>query len=191
MSKSEKENLSALVDGEIDAGAAGLLARLGRDHSLRASWARYHLISACLQRQLPRGLDTRLPLRVARAVEAATPLQTGRHQNWLNHLNLGLARRFNPFLLAVFKPAAFAAATAAVTMLAIIFVARQPAPGQADLDRSIAAYTPAVEPLSRRAKVPVQAVSSEEYGPPPPPRAAAGDSTSTPPVSAIPDCEQP
>jgi sigma-E factor negative regulatory protein RseA len=58
-----KQQLSALVDGELDDQRARfLLRRLGADPALAASWSRWHLTRACLRRETA---DDRAPQRVA------------------------------------------------------------------------------------------------------------------------------
>lgn len=48
----DRENVSALVDGELDESEAQrMFRRLAGDEHLRAAWERYHLIGACLRRE--------------------------------------------------------------------------------------------------------------------------------------------
>jgi sigma-E factor negative regulatory protein RseA len=52
MTEDIKQQLSALIDGELDADARRfLLRRLQRDEDLTACWERWHLARDCLQRQ--------------------------------------------------------------------------------------------------------------------------------------------
>ncbi len=74
MSEDEQhEELSAFMDGELDADRARFLQqRLGHDAELRARWERWQLVSSSIRRQaqpLPAGFAD----RVARALEASTP----------------------------------------------------------------------------------------------------------------------
>lgn len=72
MSDSNREHLSALMDGEMDRrGARFFIRRLSRDTRLGATWRRYHLVRSCLNRQVPVRED--LTARVARAIEDEAP----------------------------------------------------------------------------------------------------------------------
>ncbi|MGI9228461.1 MAG: sigma-E factor negative regulatory protein [Gammaproteobacteria bacterium] len=147
MSDTDKEQLSALVDGEIDTDADGLLTRLGRDEKLQASWARYHLISDCIKGQAPVHPAPKLHTRVARRLTAEPVI---------------LAPVRKPRLNTLFKPVAGFAIAASVAALAIlgIQVPLNDDPRQAI--RPLAAHTPLAEQtLPRSAPVPVRQVSSK------------------------------
>jgi negative regulator of sigma E activity len=70
------EEISALLDSELDArDAATAIDALERDRGeLKATWARYHLISAALKNELGPVVDQGLADRVAQAI-AAEPTQ--------------------------------------------------------------------------------------------------------------------
>ena len=55
MSEQQRQRLSALVDGELDAGlSAATVAALESNADLAASWERYHLIGTALRREATR-----------------------------------------------------------------------------------------------------------------------------------------
>ncbi len=74
MTESNREHLSTLMDGELERNAQQfVLRRLSSDDELSGRWRRYHLVRACLQRELSSGGD--LTRRVSRAIseEPALP----------------------------------------------------------------------------------------------------------------------
>ena len=75
MDSISRENLSALMDGELSAEPTRfLLRRLEHDPELGATWSRWHLIRACLAAdasQAP-GIDSGFTARVAAALAAET-----------------------------------------------------------------------------------------------------------------------
>jgi sigma-E factor negative regulatory protein RseA len=63
-----KQEISALMDGEIDARAAdALIQQVGRDHELEDFWATYHLIGDALRERCTHraGLQTKIYARLA------------------------------------------------------------------------------------------------------------------------------
>lgn len=65
------EKLSALVDNELsEIEERRVLAELGRDPALRATWDRYHLIRASLRKELEQVAPSGLPTAVAAAIAA-------------------------------------------------------------------------------------------------------------------------
>ncbi len=67
MTETNREHLSSLMDGELERGArAFVLRRLSNDDELSGRWRRYHMVRACLQRELRSGAD--LTARVAAAL---------------------------------------------------------------------------------------------------------------------------
>ncbi len=64
-----KQQLSALVDGELDDQRARfLLRRLGADPALAASWSRWHLTRACLRRETAGALRTDFASAISQAL---------------------------------------------------------------------------------------------------------------------------
>lgn len=70
MTEDIKQQLSALIDGELDAGSRRfLLRRLQHDQELAASWERWHLVRDCLQHQRVSPLKADFAARIAAAVQ--------------------------------------------------------------------------------------------------------------------------
>ena len=70
MADTTAEQLSVLMDGEIDVREAEFtLRRLAKDAELKARWERYHLISDALRNNLPAALDVRFAERLQQALE--------------------------------------------------------------------------------------------------------------------------
>ncbi len=93
MDPSSREDLSALMDGELDAEPTRfLLRRLDHDPELGATWSRWHLIRACMASDSARmtapGHDTDFASRIAAALvdERAQP-QPRRH--WAQYVGGG------------------------------------------------------------------------------------------------------
>jgi sigma-E factor negative regulatory protein RseA len=64
------EQVSGLVDGELDARSASkLVGQLGDDEQARTRWASYHLISDTLRGNLPDQIDSGFAGRVSKALE--------------------------------------------------------------------------------------------------------------------------
>lgn len=67
MTETNREHLSSLMDGELDRGARQFLVRrLSSDADLAGRWRRYHLVRACMHKELAAGAD--LSVRVAAAL---------------------------------------------------------------------------------------------------------------------------
>lgn len=81
------QNLSCLMDGELDAdNQKFLLRRLANDESLTLTWRRFHLVRACLHKELARGEC--IADRVAAAVRQDASFEEGgaqasRPRRWL------------------------------------------------------------------------------------------------------------
>jgi sigma-E factor negative regulatory protein RseA len=100
-----KENISALLDGEVnDLERERALRALDSDPSLRATWERYHLASAAIRRELDL---------------VVTPGLTGRIQECLRHETQNESTRwfFTPRLLKFSAGLAIAASVATVALL--------------------------------------------------------------------------
>lgn len=112
MSDLIKEQLSALMDGELpEAERRLLLERLAREPDLRDHWTRYQLISSALHQGLPERID----LTLADRVQAALADDTAYH---------GSTNRFARLL----KPVAGLAVAASVAVVAILAVQTSQAP---------------------------------------------------------------
>jgi len=66
MSNEKFEQISALVDDELDQGARFVLHALQSDEEGKSAWGRYHLIGECLRGHLPACVDMHLAARVNR-----------------------------------------------------------------------------------------------------------------------------
>ncbi|RMG27487.1 MAG: hypothetical protein D6721_10430 [Gammaproteobacteria bacterium] len=110
-----KEQISALVDGELpEAECRLLLARLGREPELRRTWERYLLAGEVLRNQAAPFYDPGFSRRVMEAVEAlepptATPAPTGaaptRTPAWVRTLaSLAIAAGVATLAVLFFQP---------------------------------------------------------------------------------------
>jgi len=73
MTESSRENLSSLMDGELDRrGRKFLMRRLAKDADMKATWNRMHTVRACLRQERLAGQD--LVARVAAVLDGdSTP----------------------------------------------------------------------------------------------------------------------
>lgn len=127
MNVKSNEQLSALMDGELETGHAELLRNLGRDESLRGKWLRYSLISDCITGNLPRYWDPSLSGRISQAVRSeATVLAP--EGSWSR---------------TVLRPLAGLAIAASVAALAIFAIQHQRAGDGLDPSAEVAAAQPA------------------------------------------------
>ena len=120
MSETTKENLSALMDGELEQNADITIDALLKSSSLKSNWGNYHLIGDSLRQNLPPTLDSGLAQRISDEVK---------HEPTV----LAPATSANRYL----KPVAGFAIAASVAVMAIIGIQQNgPAgvqPGQGDL----------------------------------------------------------
>ncbi len=98
MSDTSRENLSCLMDDELDRrGRKFLLRRLAGDAELTATWTRMHTVRACLQGESLAGAD--LVNRVAAALQSeAAPVPSAK--GWLRPIT-GTAIAASVALMAV------------------------------------------------------------------------------------------
>lgn len=94
MDPTSREDLSALMDGELAAEPTRfLLRRLDHDPELGALWSRWHLIRACLaadESRLPADrLDSGFTARVAAAVAAEAVPAHVRQRHWTRYVGGG------------------------------------------------------------------------------------------------------
>ena len=85
MSQSEHENLSALMDGELDSNQLRfMLRRMDSNMSLCAAWERYHLVGDSLRHDMPGLADAGFADRIMQEI-GATSGARGRHgsHRWL------------------------------------------------------------------------------------------------------------
>jgi len=148
----QAEQLSALVDDELDGPPGALLARLVEDEASRGQWARYHLIGDVLRDQeAPLAPDLRARISAAIEAEPALLAPAAVRLAPAPHLPAaGNARRWG-----------IAASLAAVGLTGVMLVARAPdsSPGMP------LAQTPLVQPTVPSAPVAqAQVVSWDEGG---------------------------
>ncbi|MFQ5660565.1 MAG: sigma-E factor negative regulatory protein [Gammaproteobacteria bacterium] len=74
MSEQMKEQISMLMDGEMDGPGDQLISNLIQNKSLRDTWLRYHLISDVLKGQTPTCLDSRLVDRISARIADEPPI---------------------------------------------------------------------------------------------------------------------
>ena len=133
MNSDSKEHLSSLMDGEItrDAGRF-LLRRLAADDSLRATWARYHMIRDSLRH--PNGGFAKLDLtqRVSLALSSEPSPDTGAF----------------PWLHGWLRPVAGVAIAASVALIAVVTVASRPGDTGPAVVEARAVETAAAEPFT-------------------------------------------
>ena len=108
MNETKHEQLSAFMDDETEGRQQELVDDLLRDPELLDTWSRYHLISDCLQRNMPAQVDRELPEKVAAALESEPAI-------------LAPTR----FPATVVKPVAGFAIAASVAALAIFGIQQQ------------------------------------------------------------------
>ena len=100
------EQISALVDDELDASEQALLLRqLSRDESLRGQFARYQLISDALKDGLPDRVDPEFHLRVQAALQDEAP-----------HHAPAVTRQ----LMRLYKPVTGLAIAASIAVVAVL-----------------------------------------------------------------------
>lgn len=66
MNESNKEQLSALIDGEDDSSQT--IDDLIHDQEMKETWSRYHLIGDCLRDNLPEGISNQVYNEVSQAL---------------------------------------------------------------------------------------------------------------------------
>ena len=132
MSDLIKEQLSALLDGELpEAEQRLLLERLAREPELRAQWSRYQLIRSALHQHLPEHIDLNFAERVQAALQDDPTQQSSPGR-----------------LTRAFKPLAGLAVAASVAVVAIMAVqqTRTAPPGQVPVQVAATPNDPGVMP---------------------------------------------
>ncbi|WP_430390318.1 sigma-E factor negative regulatory protein [Dyella sp. 20L07] len=85
MSDTQRDNLSAGMDGELSKDELRfLLRRLDHDDSLQQAWSRYHVARDGLRRQLPPLASQGFALRVMHVIEAEGVVVHGKRRHWLH-----------------------------------------------------------------------------------------------------------
>lgn len=166
------EQLSALMDGELDVERSRfLLRRLQGDPALQAAWERWQLVSGSLKGQLSLHVDAGFLARVREGIEQGRQAGTaGQPAAWEEAVEPSGGRHRHGWL----RWAAGGAIAASVAVVALM--ATQPGPPAAAptevLAESVPAepYIVAPSPLSEadlrpRLRAPAQAVSVQQRGP--------------------------
>lgn len=164
------EQLSALMDGELDAERSRfLLRRLEGDPALRAAWERWQLVSGSLKGRLALQVDAGFLARVRDGIEA------GRHADEpmaeVGEHGAGHAPAPAAAWLRWAAGGAIAASVAVVAVMATQPQAPVAEPGQGLVEATPAEpYIVAPSPLSEadlrpRLRAPAQAVSVQQRGP--------------------------
>lgn len=105
MSEQSREQISALMDDELDSGSSLVLNALRENPEFRQAWNHYHLIGETLRGNLPDYIDINLAERISRVLDNEPAI---------------IARQ--KVLHALFKPALGFAIAASVATVAILGV---------------------------------------------------------------------
>ncbi len=103
MNESNKEQLSAFIDGEHDGDH--MLDKLIHDVSMKETWSRYHLIGDCLRDNLPEKISNQVSTNVSKALRDEPTILAPKN-----------TKQFN------FKPFAGFAIAASVAMVAVFSI---------------------------------------------------------------------
>lgn len=112
MNDEKLEQISALVDDELEHGSRFVLRALATDEAQKGVWGRYHLIGECLRGHLPARVDMQFAGRIRKALHDEPAVQR--------------SHRF-PRLLKPVTGMAIAATVAAVAILGIRQIGSGPA----------------------------------------------------------------
>ena len=145
MKDSLNEQISALVDDELDATEQALLLRqLSRDEALRRQFARYQLVSDALKDSLPDRVDPEFHVRVQTALQDEAPLH---------------ATAATRQLMRLYKPVAGLAIAASIAVVAVLSL------------QSVRQTSPDTTPVVASAPAPADYIRAE--GQPPVTRSAS------------------
>jgi sigma-E factor negative regulatory protein RseA len=126
MSENRKEQVSAIVDDELDSGSQSVIDDLLKTPSLKASWARYHLISDSLQHNMPEAIDTGLAARISASIQDEPTILAPRPTS-------------NSTLI---KPVAGFAIAASVAAMAILGIQQNREEGPGIQEQAVVSFTP-------------------------------------------------
>ena len=105
MSENTREQISALVDDELESGSVFILNAMKENREYRDTWLHYHLIGETLRGNLPAQIDMNLADRISKALQNEPAFSDSSH-------------KVQQFL----KPLAGFAIAASVTIVAILGV---------------------------------------------------------------------
>ena len=91
MSKEKLEQISALVDDELEYGFRFVLRTLHTNEEYKGIWGRYHLIGECLRGHLPAYIDMHLARRINEALHNEPATHTSQRFPRLRKSVAGLA----------------------------------------------------------------------------------------------------
>lgn len=112
MNDEKLEQISALVDDELEHGSRFVLHALTTNEAHKGAWGRYHLIGECLRGHLPARVDMQLAGRISQALHDE-PVALGTHRY--------------PRLMKPIAGLAIAATVAAVAILGVRQIGSGPA----------------------------------------------------------------
>jgi len=133
MSEQSREQISALVDGELESGAPFILNAMRENQEYKKAWHHYHLIGECLRGNLPKHVDMHLADRVSRIIQNEPALYS-----------TARATSRNPLL----KPVIGFAIAASVTVVVILGVKQAGMGPEATPAPTVAATTHAEPPAN-------------------------------------------
>ncbi|HEX7370540.1 MAG TPA: sigma-E factor negative regulatory protein [Rhodanobacteraceae bacterium] len=148
MDPTSREDLSALMDGELAAEPTRfLMRRLDHDPELAATWSRWHLVRACLASDSSRlsmpPLGDDFAARVSVAIKTETQPAAARRRHWANYVGGGaLAAGVAVAALMLNVPNSRMAQPAAP------LAHNQPAPSSAVAATSLAEAVPTENPVT-------------------------------------------
>ncbi len=79
MSENNRDQISALMDGELGSESNSILQELGKNDEHRRIWTRYHLIRDCLRGKLPEHIDLGIAARVREAIQSEPSILAPSH----------------------------------------------------------------------------------------------------------------
>jgi negative regulator of sigma E activity len=126
MSESNKEQLSAFIDGEH--GSEQTLDRLIHDENMKETWSRYHLIGDCLRDNLPDNISKQVSTNVSKALRDEPTI-----------LAPSTTKQFN------LKPLAGLAIAASVAMVAVFTIKSDNDTGSPVIDAPTVATTAPIQ----------------------------------------------
>jgi len=144
MSDLKREQLSSFVDGEIDESESHIADHLLKDQELMDTWSRYHLLSDCLNRQLPEYIGRNLSNDIAKLIQDEPTI-------------LAPTNTTASFM----KPVVGFAIAASVTAMAILGVQQQRLEGQSTVAQQEVIPVNQNNVASRPSQIPIRQVSSQ------------------------------
>jgi sigma-E factor negative regulatory protein RseA len=101
MSENSREQISALMDGELGNESKSIIQALGKNDEHRRTWARYHLIRDCLHGNLPEHIDLDIAARVSEAIKSEPSIVAPSHTTNVLKPVLGFAIAASVAVIAI------------------------------------------------------------------------------------------